>query len=161
MLNLKFQYLSYSIVLRDVNDKEVLTYADSHFGNNGIIRISDEVFRDPNPSKVIETFNILDNVENPVYVSSAVDAEPGTNNNEALHTIAVYSNGYEGDVIVQATLENQITNTTEWADIVTLSFDGSIDIEPVPASFNGVLRFIRIKTTQDPTDRITKVLVRN
>jgi len=160
MLNFKYQYLSYSIILVDQDGKDVLTYTDSHFGNNGIIKVSNEIFPGPKASKVIETFNLVDNVLDSPYVSGAVDAEPGTNNNDALHTVAVYTNGYVGDVIVQATLENAITGTTVWSDVVTLTFDGT-ETEPTPANFTGVIRFLRIKTTADPDGTLPKVLVRN
>ena len=39
------------------------------------------------------------------------------NGNEALHTAAVYTSSYIGDVVVQATLDNQVTGSTQWADI--------------------------------------------
>jgi hypothetical protein len=72
----------------------------------------------------------------------------------------VYTSEYTGDVVVQATLDNQVTESTQWADIATLSFVGA-EITPVPVNFNGVFSFLRFKTDADPADTITKILVRN
>jgi hypothetical protein len=92
-----------------------------------------------------------------------VSAQPGINGNEALHTIAIYTDGYNGDVTIEATLENAIdgNNSVDWAEIDTMSFDGSSETEPVSVNFNGVYSFLRFKTTADPADTITKILVRN
>ena len=88
-------------------------------------------------------------------------AQPGINGNEALHTVAIYTDGYNGDVIIEGTLNNIIDGFEDWATIDTVSFDGSSETEPVPVNFNGVYSFLRFKTTADPADTITKILVRN
>jgi len=64
---------------------------------------------------------------------------------------------------VEATLENVVdgNNSVDWADVVTISFDGSSEIEPVPVNFNGVYSYLRFKTNADPADTIEKILVRN
>ena len=82
------------------------------------------------------------------------------NGNEALHTAAVYTSAYTGTVVVQATLDNQVTGTTQWADIATITLQG-YETLPSPVSFNGVFSHIRFKATANPADKITKVLVRN
>jgi hypothetical protein len=78
-----------------------------------------------------------------------------------LHTVAVYSNGYIGNVEVQATLDNQINGSNNWATVGTLVFDGSSETQPVPFNFNGVFSFLRFKFDADPTSTITKILIRN
>ena len=159
MINLKQQYLSYAVYLLDANQDPVLTYSDSHFGNAGIIKLSAEAFPGAKASKTVTTFfPSTQNTEE--YVSDAVDAEPGVNGNEALHTVAIYSNGFSGTVTVQATLENQITGTTEWADVMSVTLTGT-ETEPTPVNFNGIFNWIRIKTDIDPADKITKILIRN
>ena len=94
------------------------------------------------------------------FFTESLDAEPGINGNEALHTITVYTDNYIGDVIVQGTLDNQIADNTNWADITSLSFTGS-ETEPVPANFNGVFTNLRFKASVDPASKISKILVRN
>ena len=153
LLNLKQQYLSYNIHLVDANNDATITYSDSYFGNNGTIYVSAEAFPGPALTKEV-TFptNSL--------TSSTVTAEPGINGNEALHTVVFYTDAYVGDVTLQATLDNQIDVDTDWADIATLTFDGT-ETEPTPHNFNGVYSFLRFVASADPTDKITKILVRN
>ena len=156
LLNVKDQYLSYNIYLIDYDETKVQTYANEWFDSAGIIKVSGSAFPGPSASYSIDTF--LE--DNSVWHSEAIDAQPGINGNEALHTAAVYTDGYTGDVVVQATLENQITDYTNWADVATETLSGS-QTEPTPINFNGVFSFLRIKATADPANTITKILVRN
>jgi hypothetical protein len=93
-------------------------------------------------------------------MSEAVSAEPAVNGNEALHTAAFYTSNFTGDIVVQATLDNQVTDSSNWADVTTVTFEGG-NGAPRPVNFNGVFSYIRFKTTSDPADKITKILVRN
>ena len=94
------------------------------------------------------------------WYSESIDAQPSINGNEALHTAAAYTSSYIGDIVVQATLDNQVTGTTQWADIATMQLGGS-ETTPTPINFNGVFSHVRFKATANPADKITKVLVRN
>jgi hypothetical protein len=94
------------------------------------------------------------------WYSETVDAQPAINGNEALHTAAVYTASYTGDVVVQATLDNQVTESTQWADVASLTFVGT-ELFPKPINFNGVFSHLRFKTDANPADKITKILVRN
>jgi hypothetical protein len=156
LLNLTDEFLKYSIYLVDENtDERILTYTDTHFGADSTLRISADAFAAPKESKTITTFFDAGST----YVTSAIDSEPALNNNEALHTAAIYTNGYIGTVSVEATLENQISGTTDWATLETLTFTGS-ETEPTPVNFNGVFSYIRFRTSADPVT-IPKILVRN
>jgi len=159
LINIKEQYLKYNIYLTDSNNDSVLTYTDTHFGMNGVIRVSNEAMPGPRENFSVQTF-LKVTEDTPYWITETVNAEPGINGNEALHTAVLYSNNYVGDVIVQATLDNQVTNQTSWADISTVSFTGS-ETEPTPINFNGVFSHLRFKTTEDPADKISKILVRN
>ena len=159
LLNIKQQFLSYTIYLVDANEDNIITYTDTHFGNDAVMKISAEAFPGTKSSKSVSNFSATapDDV---TYVSDSIDAEPGINGNEALHTAAIYTDGYDGDVKVQGTLENQITGTTQWADLATVSFTGT-ETMPTPVNFYGVLSHIRFETSKDPASTITKILVRN
>ena len=155
LLNVKEQYLSYSVYLVDYDGTKVITYSNEFFGMNGIIKVSGEAFPGPADTYSVSTFSLANNE----YVSEPLDAQPGINGNEALHTAVVYTDQYIGNVIVQATLDNQVTGTTNWADITSLTFDGS-ESEPTPVNFNGVFSFLRFRATSNPADKISKILVR-
>jgi len=156
LLNVKDQYLSYNIYLVDYDETKVQTYANEWFDSAGVIKVSGSAF--PGPSSSYNVGNFLP--DNGVWYSEALDAQPGINGNEALHTAAVYTDSYVGDVVVQGTLENQVTGSTNWADITTVSFTGS-EIEPKPVNFNGVFNHLRFKASANPANTITKILVRN
>ena len=156
LLNVKDQYLSYNIYLVDFDETKVQTYANEWFDSAGVIKVSSSAF--PGPSSSYNIGNFLE--DDSVWYSEALDAQPGINGNEALHTAAVYTNNYVGDVVVQATLENQITGSTSWADVSTVSFTGA-ETEPKPINFNGVFTHLRVKATANPANTITKILVRN
>jgi len=156
-LNLKQQYLSYGIHLVDGNGDASITYSDVAFNNKGTIKLSNDAYPGPAETISIDTINSIGNSE---WASSTVDAQPAINGNEALHTAVIYSSNYIGDVVVQGTLDNQVTNGNNWADIATVTFTGN-ETEPKPVNFNGVFSHLRFKTTADPANKITKILVRN
>jgi hypothetical protein len=156
-LSIKQQYLSYNVyVVDDTTNSKTLTYADEQLNATGTIYVSAQAF--PGPSA---TYNVTEFLQvNDVWQSDAVPAEAAINGNEALHTAVVYTSGYIGTIIVQATLDNQVTEGTDWAEVTTLTFDGS-ETEPTPVNFNGVYSFLRFEADASPTDTIVKILVRN
>lgn len=156
LLNVKAQFLSYAIYLVDTNGEKVLTYADVQFNGTGTIYVDTAQYPAPLESTPVTTFL----PDNSIWYSSSISAQPGINGNEALHTAVVYTNSYIGDIVIQATLDNSVTDSTSWADIQTLTFTGS-ETEPTPANFNGVFSHLRFKATANPASTITKILVRN
>ena len=159
LLNVKQQYLSYNIYLVETDGDKVLTYSQPNFGNDAIIYVNARTFPGPLNSYSVTSFE----QEAPAietWYSETVDAQPAINGNEALHTVAAYTSSYIGDIVVQATLDNQVTGTTQWADIATMQLGGS-ETTPTPINFNGVFSHVRFKATANPADKITKVLVRN
>ena len=159
LLNLKQQYLSYNIYLVEADGDKVLTYSQPNFDNDAVIYVNAKTFPGPLESYSVTTFE----QEAPAietWYSETVDAQPAINGNEALHTAAVYATNYEGNVVVQATLDNQVTESTQWADVATIYFSGH-ELIPQPVNFNGVFSHLRFKATADPADKITKVLIRN
>ena len=159
LLNVKQQYLHYNIYMQETDGDKILTYSHSNFDNDATIFVNARTFPGPLASYSVTNF-LPEGINAQAWYSESIDAQPAINGNEALHTAAVYTASYSGDVVVQATLDNQVTESTQWADVATLTFTGS-ETAPVPANFNGVFSHIRIKTTADPADKITKVLVRN
>lgn len=156
--NVNRQYLRYNIYLLDSNGNKQLTYTNSDFDNHASIFVDDYAFPGPNEPYIAETF--IEQIGNNVWLSETIDAQPGINGNEALHTIAIYNNNYIGNVVVQATLSTQIDGNEDWADISTISLSGS-ETEPIPYNFNGVFNYLRFSFDNDPTSKISKVLIRN
>lgn len=158
-LDLRDQYLSYTIYLAQTGEPDTITYTDTHFGNQGVIKLSSGAFPGVKSSKSITQFTQSD-INSQEYISETLDAEPGINGNSALHTAAIYSNSYSGTITVQATLENNVTEATDWADVASVSLDGT-ETQPVPVNFYGVFSHIRLLTSANPANTINKVLIRN
>lgn len=161
LLNIDEQYISFTIYLVDSKGDKVLTYSDSHFGASGTIYFSSEAFPGPKQSHVVSTFTKVDKVEDEddYWISEVSNLNPEENNNEAVHTAAIYSSEFSGTVTVEVTLENQITGTTSWAEVESVDLNNNT--QPVPVNFRGVYRFIRFTTKTDPSDKISKILMRN
>ena len=119
LLNVKQQYLSYNIYLVETDGDKVLTYSQPNFGNDGVIYINARTFPGPLNSYSVTVFE-QEAVGVETWYSESIDAQPSINGNEALHTAAAYTSSYIGDIVVQATLDNQVTGTTQWADIATI-----------------------------------------
>ena len=159
LLNLKQQYLNYNVYLVDSENQKLLTYSHSNFDNDATIYVNARTMPGPLATYEVTQFTQTQ-VDTDEWVSETIDAQPAINGNEALHTAAVYTASYSGDVVVQATLDNQITDTTQWADVATLTLDGS-EVTPTPVNFNGVFSYLRFVTDANPAETIEKILIRN
>ena len=157
LLNVPSQFLTYNTFLVDSANEKTLTYAYSHFDANGIIKVSKDAFPSPANSVSVTTFT---ETADDIWTTEGINAEPAINGNEALHTAAFYTDSYVGDVVIQATLDNQLSSTNNWADVATVSLTGT-ETQPVPQNYTGVFSYVRFKTTSDPANKITKILVRN
>lgn len=159
LLNVKQQYLHYNVYMQEDDNSKVLTYSHANFDNDAVIYVNARTFPGPTATYSVTSFE-QEAVDVEAWYSETVDAQAAINGNEALHTAAVYTSSYTGEVVVQATLDNQVTESTNWADVATLTFDSS-ETTPTPVNFNGVYSFLRFKTDANPADKITKILVRN
>ena len=160
LLNVKQQYLKYNIYFEGTGSNS-LTYADRNFGSASTMYVDGNAY--PGPKSSVEVVNFF--FENNFWYAGSDDsdkitADPGLNGNEALHTVAVYTDSYVGTLEIQATLDNAISGVNNWTTIATLTFDGT-ETQPTPANFNGIYNFIRFKASADPENKITKILVRN
>ena len=158
IIDLEDQFLTYTVYLEDANGNKTLTYSNSHLTNNGYAKISSEAFPGARESINVTTFTqTVGGVSE--WTTGAIDAEPQRNGNSALHTVAIYSSNFVGDVEIEASLSNQITNSMPWTKVATVTLNN--ETMPVDANFNGVYSYIRFRTTADPSSKISKILVRN
>jgi hypothetical protein len=159
LLNLKQQYLNYNIYLVDANNEKVLTYSHSNFDNDATIYVNARSMPGPLATYEVSQFTQTQ-VDSNEWTSESINAQPAINGNEALHTAAVYTSAYSGSIEVQATLDNQVTDATQWATVATLTLSGA-ETTPTPVNFNGVFSHLRFKADANPADTIEKILVRN
>lgn len=162
LLNVSDQFLNYVFYLEGENsgDPSVLTYSNTHFKADGVIRISNSAFPLLTESKIITDFFEGGTIQLPNYYTHAIYADPTLNGNEALHTAVFYTEGFKGEIFVQGTLETSTETNVEWADVIKIELSGE-ETQPIPVNFNGVYKFIRFFTTEDPRNKIHKILVRN
>jgi hypothetical protein len=159
LLNIDQQYLSYTVFLTDEQTNEnIITYSNSYFDNGGTIYISSEAFPAVKLPVVVQQFQKVNSTVEE-WVSETAVAEPNINSNEALHTIAIYTNNFVGSLILQATLNQQITDGVSWSNIETIEFAGT-ETEPTVINVIGVYKYFRFKSFSDPAN-ITKILIRN
>lgn len=155
LLNIKQQYLTYTIYTVDnTTNSKTLTYTNEWMDAIGTLYVSGEAFPGPATTHSVTRFDETDSV----WHSSIVDAQPAINGNEALHTAVIYPNNFSGVVTVQATLDED-PNIATWTDIETTTLLNETNL--IPINFYGVFSYIRFKTTSNPANKISKILVRN
>ena len=159
LLNLKQQFLKYNIYLVDSNNEKILTYTHSNFDNDATIFVNAKTMPGPLATYEVTQFT-QSQVDSQEWISESIDAQPAINGNEALHTAAIYTNGYTGSLVIEATLDNEVTESSQWAEISTTSFNGA-ETDPVPVNFNGVFSHLRFKADTNPANTLEKILVRN
>lgn len=158
LINIEDQFLKYNIYLETDAGEKTITYSSAHFENNGTMKVSSEAFPGAKESINISSFTQTPG-KSDEWLSNNINAEPEINGNSALHTVAYYTDSYVGDIEIQATLDNSITNQSSWTTISTTTFTGSETLTPL--NFNGVYNYLRFKTNADPANKVTKILLRN
>lgn len=161
LLNIKQQYLNYNVYFENNNGTRNLTYSNRNFDSSGVIYLDGTAYPGPKNSVKIENFYpVGDEWHAGSDDTDRIEAHPGLNGNEALHTVAIYSSNYVGSVKIEATLDNQIDMQNNWSTVDTVVFNGQ-ETEPVARNLTGVYRYIRFVATADPADKLTQILVRN
>jgi hypothetical protein len=155
--NVTAQYMKYAVYLVDEQTgSKVVSYANSHFDAAGTIHLKDGVY--PTASPPIEETNFfsfkIDDVD--YWTTNSIETGPAINAHDSTQTVAVYTTGYTGKIIVQASLDPQISVPVQWATVTEITVTDSQTI--VPITFVGVYSFVRVVVDQDPTDKITKIL---
>ena len=145
------------------NSKTIL-HSGTNFDAKGTIFVNKDEFPGPLASVAVTTF-AQDQSESDVFLSENIPAQPAINGNSALHTVAYYLDGAEGDIVIQGTLDNNPSSSTFYVDIDTYTATSSDTLHYV--NFNGVYSNLRIKHTSTVKvdnvfqNKITKVLIRN
>ena len=135
----------YSSYLEDVYGQKKILYGDSQYGASVPVEIISNSFPQVYPSQVAMDFFTSEqlnfqNPDNSLY-TSAFNARPERNSNNALHTAVFYSTDFTGSVNIEATLENGITDVIKWSTIDTVEITNNINY----VNFNGVYNWIRFR----------------
>ena len=153
-LDAKFYNFSVSDVT-DTNNPQI-TYASTGYAAAGTIEVLDGAYAQFADSTSVTAFTLSSDT----FTSGAIAGRPGINNNQALHTIAIYPKDFSGTVTVQGTMETTPSTDNDYFDITTSNLSSSSSVSYV--NFTGVYQNVRFKAVRSTgtTGRIDKILYR-
>jgi len=148
----------YNFAVREVKSdgSREVTYSDTGYAAAGTVEILDGAYPEFVASTSVSAFTLSGDV----FTSSAIDGKPGINNNQALHTIAIYPNNFAGTVTVQGTMVSTSPTDNDYFIITSTELSGTSDVKTL--NFNGIFQNVRFKAerTSGTTGRIDKILYR-
>ena len=148
----------YNFAVREVKSdgSREVTYSDTGYAAAGTVEILDGAYPEFIASTSVSAFTLSGDV----FTSSAIDGKPGINNNQALHTIAIYPNNFSGTVTVQGTMVSTSPTDNDYFTITSTELSGTSDVKTL--NFNGIFQNVRFKAerTSGTTGRIDKILYR-
>ena len=161
LLGLDAKFYNYAIREIDTDDSTVrtVTFADAAYNAAGTIEVLDGAYPDMIDSIEINSFT---STTGPLtYTSSAYEANPGANNNVALHTIAIYQKSFVGTLRIQGTMDPS-PEDADYFLIDNISFTNASDAVTY-YNFNGVYENVRFSwgNTGGNTGRVDKILYRH
>jgi len=159
LLTLDAKFYNYAIREVAADNTRTVTFADSFYNAAGTVEVLDGAYPDMIDSTEINSFT---STTGPLTrTSSAIDANPGINNNVALHTIAIYQKSFVGTLRIQGTMVST-PGDTDYFDIATISFESNSDAITY-YNFTGVYQNVRFSwgNTSGNTGRVDKILYRH
>ena len=148
----------YNFAVREVKSdgSREVTYSDTGYAAAGTVEILDGAYPQFIASTSVSAFTLSGNV----FTSSAIDGKPGINNNQALHTIAIYPKNFSGTFKVQGTMVATSPVDNDYFTITTTTLTPASSIETL--NFTGVFQNVRFvaERTSGTTGRIDKILYR-
>jgi hypothetical protein len=164
LLTLDAKFYNYAIREVAADNTRTVTFADSFYNAAGTVEVLDGAYPDMIDSTEINSFT---STTGPLTrTSSAIDANPGINNNVALHTIAVYTKSFSGSLRIQGTMVST-PGDSDYFDITATGSSSSITFssssEVTYYNFTGVYQNVRFSWNNDSgnTGRIDKILYRH
>ena len=163
LLELDAKFYNYAIREVAADNSRTVTFADTSYNAAGTVEVLDGAYPDVVDSEEIASFTVT---TGPLTrTSSAIDANPGINNNTALHTIAVYTKSFSGCLRIQGTMA-AIPDNSDYFDIAatdqsnTINFNNSSGVAYY--NFTGVYQNVRFSWANDTgnTGQIDKILYR-
>ena len=159
LLTLDAKFYNYAIREVAADNTRTVTFADSFYNAAGTVEVLDGAYPDMIDSTEINSFT---STTGPLTrTSSAIDANPGINNNVALHTVAIYQKSFVGTLRIQGTMVST-PGDTDYFDVATISFESNSDAITY-YNFTGVYQNIRFSwgNTGGNTGRVDKILYRH
>ena len=150
-------------ITRTVNNKVKPVYTNTYHGACGRLEISDACYAMHTPSDEITTFSSTTDYDTNIttHISSHIDAHARLKRANDLHTVQYYSTAYSGTVTLEATLNNQPSNDTDWVSIKDVVLSNATGNNYF--NVNGVYNWLRIKhiPSISNTGTLDKLLLRS
>jgi hypothetical protein len=148
----------YNFAVREVKSdgSREVTYSDTGYAAAGTIELLDGAYPEFVASTSVSAFTLSGNT----FTSSDIPAKPGINNNQALHTIAVYPKNFSGTLKVQGTMVATSPTDNDYFTITNISLSSASSVST--SNFTGVFQNVRFiaERTSGTTGRIDKILYR-
>ena len=174
-------FYNYSLYTTNTSSEQQVVFTDLNEAAHGTLEVVEGIASNPRKTEEItfESSNPNFTKQNigkattgeTWYYSSAVAGASERNLTSAKHTIALYSNEFDGDFIVEGSMEST-ANTTDHTQWFHIKLDGqsndyvSLTNSTTIASYNFTsmakwIRIIYLPTAVADVGTITKILVRN
>lgn len=144
--NLQSVYYKFA-VKAVVDGSYVPTYANTYYGVGGTLRVLHDLEPTLKPTTQVTQFQQYYNADYPAqryeWLSGNLRSNPEFSSSTALHTCAIYMTGYKGTVSIEGTLVNNPDSFSNYAHIITRSYNGFTGIDYV--NFTGIFTYIRIR----------------
>lgn len=166
-LNLDTVYYSYNLHLVDEQYNKLPLYTGFNYETSGYAEVVDTNFGRFVASQTLDAFTLVTG-SSTVYQSYIADANPLSNGNIALHTVAVYGTNYTGVLNIKGTLANDVDPGQEKFFDIRADGQASVDIELTNFTglayynFYGVFRKVQFLHTPNisNTGNIDKIVYR-
>ena len=160
------QYLRYSVYFDDGSSGQTLTYADSHFGNNGTIYLDASAFPAPRAdvemfftdvaSSIIPDADTTDSIN--YWATDYITATPSGETFAFENAIIVAPAIDSSKLTIQYTTDRFVSDGSKWSNITPSN--ASSDSTETQIEFDGTYNYLRVFTTIDPAN-ITSIKLRN
>lgn len=155
MLSLKTGYYHGAIKHTDASSTTQIVYADTKYDAAVRFEVMSDTFPQLINSKEINSFAYSSTSG---HFSSTVSANPNQNSNTALHTVAVYTNGYSGELHVYGTMDANVSYATDaqrsnFYKITTQTYSSATGVKYF--NFTGVHTSVAFVFAQDAGDSST------
>ena len=156
LLELDAKFYNFSVKEVKSDGSREVTYSDTGYAAAGTIELLDGAYPEFTASTSVSAFTLSGDT----FTSSAIDGKPGINNNQALHTIAIYPNNFSGTLKVEGTMVATSPVDDDYFTITTTTLSSASSVETL--NFTGVFQNVRFVAdrTSGTTGRIDKILYR-
>jgi hypothetical protein len=166
LISLTSQFYRFSII-QTVNGIDKPTYSNTYHDAEGLIEIKDAVYPPFSLSNEYKDFSryttnfLLQGTPVVEYRSSVYNAQPEFKRANSTHTVAYSGTAYNGEIQIQATLDTQPSQSTDWVNVKSINLSNFTGIDY--ANVSGVysfMRFVHIPTISN-TGTLDKIVIRS